>query len=72
MKLFGTIHMFNAEHGSGSIKPDSGGNDLSFDRYSFASWTTAKPRVDRRVSYEDGLTGQGVPCAMKLQVASRS
>ena len=72
MKLYGTIKSFNPAHGSGSITPESGGNDLSFDRSSFATWKIDKPEVDRRISYEDGMTGQGVPCAMKLQVASAS
>ena len=72
MKLFGTIRTFNSAHGSGSIRPESGGNDLSFDHDSFVSWKIDKPKVDRRVSYEDGMTIQGVPCAMKLQVAHQS
>ena len=70
MTLYGIIKSFNPAHGCGSIKPESGGNDLSFDRNSFATWKIDKPEIDRRISYEDGMTGQGVPCAMKLQVAS--
>ena len=69
MKLFGIINSFTPAHGTGSIRPETGGNDLSFDRRSFASWKIDTPKVDRRISYEDGLTSQGVPCAIKLQVA---
>ena len=71
MKLFGIIHTFNPAHGTGTIKPVSGGNDLSFDRNSFATWKIDRPSVGRRVCYQGGLTSQGVPCAMQLQVSHR-
>lgn len=52
MKHFGIIQTFNQARGSGVIKPESGGNDLTFDRNSFASWRVDTPQVQRRVSYE--------------------
>ncbi len=36
MKYFGTVNTFDVEHARGSIKPETGGENLAFERSAFA------------------------------------
>ena len=69
MRLFGTVKLFDAAKGYGTIKPDAGGDELRFEK-SAVQWgdaTTAK--TERRLSYEVGKNGSGDACAINLHAA---
>ncbi len=52
MKYFGTVKSFDEKSGQGSIAPDIGGADLSFDQEA-SSWNrVAPPRLGQRLSYD--------------------
>jgi cold shock CspA family protein len=52
MKYFGTVKSFDEKSGHGSIAPDTGGADLSFDQGE-SSWNrVAPPRPGQRLSYD--------------------
>lgn len=66
MKYFGTVKSFDTEKGIGSIKPETGGDDLNFEK-SAISWDAAKsPTVGQRLSYDVG-SKDSRPCALNLQ-----
>jgi len=66
MKYFGTVKAFDADKGLGSIKPETSGDDLDFERGAIL-WDAAKaPTVGQRVSYDKG-TRDTKPCAVNLQ-----
>ena len=67
MKYFGTVNSFDIDQGRGSIKPESGGDNLGFERSAF-SWDTkaTPPTVGQRLSYEVGTGSNSKPCALNL------
>jgi len=65
MKYFGTVKSFDNDKGLGSLKPETGGDDLQFER-SAISWDEPKaPAVGDRLSYDKGVS-DNKPCAMNL------
>ena len=65
MKYFGTVKHFDSDLGLGSIKPETGGDELRFER-SAISWDAPKaPAVGQRLSYDKG-TLDSQPCAVNL------
>ena len=65
MKYFGTVKTFDTDKGLGSLKPETGGDDLNFER-SAISWDAPKaPSVGERLSYDRG-TMNNEPCAINL------
>jgi cold shock CspA family protein len=65
MKYFGTVKSFDTDKGIGALKPETGGDDLKFERNSI-SWDAPKsPNVGERLSYDKGLLGTQ-PCAVNL------
>ena len=66
MKLYGTVKTFDETKGFGTIKPETGGNDLRFEK-SAVNWGDATtPKTERRLSYELGKNGSGDACAINL------
>lgn len=67
MKNFGTVNSFDIDKGRGSIKPETGGDHLGFEK-SAISWDSKEtpPKVGQRLSYEVG-TSDSKPCALNLQ-----
>ena len=67
MKLFGTVNSFDIDQGRGSIKPETGGEVLVFERSAF-SWDTKvnPPKTGQRLSYEVGTNSDSKPCALNL------
>jgi cold shock protein len=68
MKFFGTVNSFDIDQGKGSIKPETGGDNLAFERNAF-SWDTktTPPTVGQRLSYDVGTSSDSKPCALNLQ-----
>ncbi|MDL2340345.1 MAG: cold-shock protein [Pseudomonadota bacterium] len=68
MKYFGTVKTFDVDHGRGSIKPESGGDNLAFEKSAF-SWDikASPPTTGQRLSYEVGTSSDSKPCALNLQ-----
>jgi cold shock CspA family protein len=67
MKSFGTVNSIDPEHGRGSIKPETGGENLPFERSAFAFDIKANPpTTGQRLSYEVG-TKDSKPVALNLQ-----
>jgi cold shock CspA family protein len=68
MKYFGTVNTFDVEHARGSIKPETGGDNLGFERSAF-SWDIKAnpPKTGQRLSYEVGTNSDSKPCALNLQ-----
>ncbi|MCF2513972.1 cold-shock protein [Sphingomonas sp. G124] len=67
MKYFGTVNSFDIDKGRGSIKPETGGENLAFEK-SAMSWDSkvTPPTVGQRLSYEVG-TKDEKPCALNLE-----
>ena len=52
MKYFGTVRSFDEASGHGSITPETGGEDLRFEKEA-ASWNrVVPPRPGQRLSYD--------------------
>jgi CspA family cold shock protein len=68
MKFFGTVNSFDIDQGKGLIKPETGGDNLAFERGAF-SWDikTTPPTVGQRLSYDVGTSSDSKPCALNLQ-----
>ena len=68
MKYFGTVDSFDVVHGSGSIKPEIGGDNLKFEKNAF-SWDikATPPKTGQRLSYEVGTTSDNKNCARNLE-----
>lgn len=67
MKHFGTVNSFDAVTGSGQIKPETGGDDLRFEK-SAVSWSdNASPTIGQRLSYDVGTNSERQPRALNLQ-----
>ena len=66
MKYFGTIKSFDVDKGIGSLKPETGGDDLYFER-SAISWEEPNDlTVGQRLSYDVHHTN-GLPNAVNLE-----
>jgi CspA family cold shock protein len=68
MKYFGTVNSFDIDKGRGSIKPETGGDNLGFER-SAISWDSkaTPPKAGQRLSYDVGPGTDSKPCALNLQ-----
>jgi cold shock CspA family protein len=67
MKYFGTVKSFDTQQNLGSIKPETGGDELSFDRKAFSWDGETPPTVGQRLSYDVGTNNERKPCAVNLQ-----
>ena len=68
MKFFGTVNSFDNDQGRGSIKPETGGDNLNFERSAFAWDIKAHPpTTGQRLSYDVGTSSDSKPCALNLQ-----
>lgn len=60
MKQFGTVKSFNEENGQGSIAPETGGEEIRFERSAISWDPKTPPKSGQRLSYElaekDGRT----------------
>ena len=69
MKHFGTVQSFDERSGHGSIKPESGGRELGFERAGILREPMVSPRVGLRLSYN--LIGDGDEAqAIRLETIS--
>ena len=69
MKYFGTVKSFDEASGHGAITPETGGDDLRFERGA-ASWNhVPPPRPGQRLSYDLHHTN-GHPSAVNLEIAA--
>ncbi len=68
MKFFGTVNSFDIDKGLGSIKPETGGDNLGFERSAF-SWDIKAnpPKTGQRLSYELGTDSNSKPVALNLE-----
>jgi cold shock CspA family protein len=68
MKYFGTVNSLDIDQGRGSIKPETGGDNLGFETSAFA-WDikATPPTVGQRLSYDVGTSSDSKPCALNLQ-----
>ena len=68
MKLFGTVNSFDIDKGVGSIKPETGGDNLAFER-SAMSWDSkaTPPKTGQRLSYDLGTDSASKPRALHLE-----
>jgi len=65
MKYFGTVKSFDVDQGIGMLKPETGGDELKFER-SAITWDAPKAlTVGQRLSYDRG-TLNSQPCAVNL------
>ena len=65
MKYFGTVKSFDVTQGTGSLKPETGGDELKFER-SAISWDAPQDlTIGQRLSYDKG-TLDSQPCAVNL------
>jgi cold shock CspA family protein len=67
MKYFGTVKSFDTIKGHGEIKPETGGDDLRFERSAISWEKNTIPTVGQRLSYDVGTNDQRQPCALNLQ-----
>jgi len=68
VRHFGTVRSFDATKGMGSIQPESGGENLEFERDASTWDRRIAPSEGQRLSYELG-TKFGETRAVKLQNA---
>jgi CspA family cold shock protein len=65
MKYFGTVKSFDNDKGLGSLTPETGGDELTFER-SAISWDAPKsPGIGERLSYDKGMLNNQT-CAVNL------
>ena len=70
MKNFGTVNSFDVDQARGSIKPEAGGDNLSFERSAFKWDIKANPpKTGQRLSYEVGTDSDNKPCALNIHTA---
>jgi cold shock CspA family protein len=67
MKYFGTVKSFDSANGHGEIKPETGGNDLRFDKAAISWGNDNPPSAGQRLSYDVGTGSDRQPCALNLQ-----
>ena len=65
MKYFGTVKAFDNQLGLGTIKHETGGDDLRFESSAINWDITKSPTVGQRLSYDKG-TLDSQPCAINL------
>ena len=65
MKYFGTVKAFDNDKGVGSLKPETGGDDIYFERSAISWGDSNAPTVGQRLSYDRG-TLDNQPCAVNL------
>lgn len=66
MKYFGTVKSFDADKGIGSLKPETGGDDLYFERSAIKFGMPSQPSIGQRLSYDKGMA-DGQPRAVNLE-----
>ena len=68
MKYFGTVNSFDIDQGRGSIKPETGGDNLAFEKSAF-SWDIKAnpPTTGQRLSYDVGTGNDSKPCALNIE-----
>ena len=68
MKNFGTVNSFDADQGRGTIAPETGGDNLGFERSAF-SWDIKSnpPTTGQRLSYDVGTGSDKKPCALNIE-----
>ena len=68
MKYFGTVNSFDIDQGRGSIKPETGGDNLAFEKSAF-SWDIKAnpPTTGQRLSYDVGTGSDSKPCALNIE-----
>lgn len=66
MKYFGTVNAFDEAKGHGSLKPETGGADIGFERKSIMWDRRVAPATGQRLSYELNTT-EGPASAVNLQ-----
>ena len=52
MKHFGTVKSFDENEGRGSIKPETGGDELRFESSAFLWESRISPKAGDRLSYD--------------------
>ncbi len=52
MKYFGTVKSFDSEKGLGTIKPETTGEDLTFERSAITWNKETPPTAGQRLSYD--------------------
>jgi CspA family cold shock protein len=52
MKYFGTVKSFDSEKGLGTIKPETSGEELSFERSAISWGKENPPKAGQRLSYD--------------------
>ena len=67
MKYFGTVKSFDSAKGFGEIKPETGGDDLRFEKSAISWGKDVVPTVGQRLSYERGTNNERQPRALNLQ-----
>ena len=68
MKYFGTVNSFDVDKGLGSIKPETGGENLVFEKSAFKWDIKANPpTTGQRLSYEVGTNSDKQPRALNLE-----
>jgi CspA family cold shock protein len=67
MKYFGTVNSFDIDQGRGSLKPETGGDNLAFENSAF-SWDIKAnpPTTGQRLSYDVGTGSDSKPCALNI------
>jgi len=67
MKYFGTVKSFDSATGHGEIKPETGGDNLRFDRAAISWGAESPPTEGQRLSYDVGTDQERKSCAVNLQ-----
>jgi CspA family cold shock protein len=67
MKYFGTVKSFDSDKGLGTIKPETSGEELSFERSAISWGKENPPTAGQRLSYDVGQNSEQKPCAVNLQ-----
>ena len=67
MQYFGTVRSFDHALGTGKLTPETGGNDLDFDRSALAWGKNVLPAAGLRLSYDVGTDSKRQTCAFNLQ-----
>ena len=52
MKYFGTVKSFDSDKGLGTIKPETSGEELSFERSAISWGKENPPKAVQRLSYD--------------------
>ena len=66
MTHYGKIKSYDSSSGTGSIKPEKGGDALRFKKADLQQ-EDQMPKVDDRFRYETGEVDGGKKCAVNLQ-----